>query len=79
MKMEYTDLMRVYHSCLQSDEGIMILQDLQARFNGDTTTFVKGDPHESAFLEGQRSVMLYIMEMLSEDRLTKIMVRKKNG
>ena len=31
-------------------------------------TFVAGDPHESAFLEGQRSVVLTIERLINPDR-----------
>jgi hypothetical protein len=32
------------------------------------TTNVKGDSHESAYLEGQRSVILFIKSMLQNDK-----------
>ena len=44
------------------------MDDLRARFHMSTPTFVAGDPHESAFLEGQRSVVLTIERMINPDR-----------
>ena len=32
-----------------------------------STTNVKGDSHESAYMEGQRSVLLFIKSMLQDD------------
>jgi len=44
-----------------------VLADLKTRFAFEQTTFVSGDPHQSAFSEGQRSAVLLIVRMLSED------------
>tara|TARA_R110002020_G_scaffold55976_3_gene155028 strand:- start:583 stop:813 length:231 start_codon:yes stop_codon:yes gene_type:complete len=76
--MQQIDLMRVYHACLTSDEGVVVINDLTERF-ASNSTFVKGDPYESAFLEGQRTVVLFLQEMLSEQRMQRMMERMTDG
>jgi hypothetical protein len=39
---------------------------LEKRCSYHTTTHIKGDSHESAFLEGTRSVILFIKNMLNK-------------
>ena len=43
-----------------------MLEDLERRFHLSASTFERGDPHFSAFLEGQRSVVLTIKKMMEE-------------
>ena len=59
-----------YRELFLSEEGAAVLEDLQARFNIINTTFERGDPHFSAFLEGQRSVVLTIMRMIDDRKQT---------
>jgi hypothetical protein len=42
------------------------LEDLEKRCGFHTATHIKGDSHESAFLEGTRSVILFIKNMLNK-------------
>jgi len=42
------------------------MEDLEKRCSFHTTTHVKGDSHEGAFLEGTRSVVLFIKNMLNK-------------
>ena len=49
-----------------SAEGVGVLEEVKKRFNLNATTFERGDPHYSAFLEGQRSVVLSIMRLMEE-------------
>ena len=42
------------------------MRDLKLRNHALTTTFVAGDPHDTSFREGQRSVILTIMRMMEE-------------
>ena len=51
-----------------SGEGKVILADLEKRCHYHSTTNVKGDSHESAYMEGQRSVILFIKSMLRKDK-----------
>ena len=63
-----SDLIAAYRLVFGSDDGKTVIDDLRARFHANSPTFVAGDPHESAFLEGQRSVVLTIERMINPDR-----------
>ena len=56
----------LYRQVFNSAEGLVVLNDLQKRFNVNASTFERGDPHYSAFLEGQRSVVLSVMRFMEE-------------
>ena len=58
------ELKEKYKFVFNTDEGKAILDDLEKRCHYHSTTNVKGDSHESAYLEGQRSVLLFIKSML---------------
>ncbi len=53
------ELKEKYKFAFGSDEGKAIIDDLEKRCHYHTTTNIKGDSHESAYLEGQRSVLLF--------------------
>ena len=55
-----------YKQVFESDNGKKVLEDLEKRCSYHTTTHIKGDSHESAFLEGTRSVVLFIKNMLNK-------------
>ncbi len=61
------DLVKHYKIVFGSDEGSQVISDLEKRCHFFSTTNVKGDSHESAYMEGQRSVLLFIKSMLQED------------
>ena len=48
-----------------TNEGVRILQDLEARFGVHQTTFSQ-DSHETAFREGQRSAVLFDLNLMKE-------------
>ena len=56
-----------YKTIFNTDEGKEVLADLEKRCHYHSTTNVKGDSHESAYMEGQRSVILFIKSMLQKD------------
>ena len=58
-----------YKSIFNSDEGSRVMADLEKRCHYHSTTNVKGDSHESAYLEGQRSVLLFIKSMLRKENI----------
>ncbi|QPZ53556.1 hypothetical protein HTVC035P_gp59 [Pelagibacter phage HTVC035P] len=60
-------LREAYKQIFNSDEGKLIISDLEKRCHFMSTTNVKGDSHESAYMEGQRSVLLFIKSMLQDD------------
>ena len=53
-----------FKTVFNSDECKRVLADLEKRCHFLTTTNIKGDSHESAYMEGQRSVLLFIKQML---------------
>ena len=57
-----------YKYIFNTDEGKEVLSDLEKRCHYHSTTNVKGDSHESAYMEGQRSVILFIKSMLRKDK-----------
>jgi len=56
-----------YRRTFNTDDGQKVLRDLKSRFGYETTTF-SGNPHESAFNEGQRATVLLIVRMLAEGK-----------
>ncbi len=56
-----------YKYIFNTDEGKEVLVDLEKRCHYHSTTNVKGDSHESAYMEGQRSVLLFIKSMLHKE------------
>ncbi len=56
-----------YKVIFESDEGQEVISDLEKRCHYHSTTNVKGDSHESAYMEGQRSVLLFIKQMLQKE------------
>ena len=61
-------LQKNYEYIFNTDEGKEVLSDLEKRCHYHSTTNVKGDSHESAYMEGQRSVILFIKSMLRKDK-----------
>ena len=55
-----------YKQVFESDHGKKVMEDLEKRCSFHATTHVKGDSHEGAFLEGTRSVVLFIKNMLNK-------------
>lgn len=49
-------------------DGDTVLEDLEARFHIHAPTF-SADPYETAFREGQRSVVLFIKNMMTTYKL----------
>jgi len=56
-----------YQFLFSSNEGKAVMSDLEKRCHHHTTTNVKGDSHESAYMEGQRSILLFIKAMLQNE------------
>ena len=59
-------LIKSYKICFGTAEGQEVLSDLSKRCGDHVTTHCKGDSHESAFLEGTRSVFIFIKNMVSK-------------
>jgi len=60
-------LKKNYQYIFNTDEGKEVLTDLEKRCHYHSTTNVKGESHESAYMEGQRSVLLFIKSMLQNE------------
>ena len=60
-------LQKNYKFIINTEEGKEVLTDLEKRCHYHSTTNVKGDSHESAYMEGQRSVLLFIKSMLQKE------------
>ena len=59
-------LIKDYKICFGSDEGKKILNDLSKRCHEFVTTHDKQSATESAFLEGQRAVLIFIKNMINK-------------
>ena len=62
------EVKRNYQFLFSSNEGKEVMSDLERRCHHHTTTNVKGDSHESAYMEGQRSILLFIKAMLQNEK-----------
>ena len=60
------DLIKHYKIVFGSDEAKEVLSDLEKRCHYNVTTFSKDSSNETAFMEGQRSVLLFIKAMISK-------------
>ena len=59
-------LIKDYKIFFGSDEGKRILDDLSKRCHEYVTTHDKQSATESAFLEGQRAVLIFIKNMINK-------------
>jgi|TARA_B100000959_G_C14580779_1_gene459861 hypothetical protein len=59
-------LIKDYKFVFSSDEGKRLLSDLEKRCHAFVTTHDKQSATESAFLEGQRSVLIFIKNMVNK-------------
>ena len=64
---ELLKLIKDYKICFGSDEGKNILSDLSKRCHEFVTTHDKNNSHETAFLEGQRSVLIFMKGMINKN------------
>lgn len=55
----------LYYSCFVSPAGKLVLEDLKLAFY-DRQSHTPGDPYETTFKEGQRSVVKRIMFFLEQ-------------
>lgn len=56
-----------YRKVFKSPEGERVMKDLWRQFHGMAVTYFRGDSHETAFREGQRNVILFLMNELNFD------------
>ena len=60
------ELISNYKTTFNTDTGKRVLEDLKKRSHFYSTSHVKGDSHESAFYEGQRSLVVFIENLLNQ-------------
>ena len=65
---EIENTRKLYKRLLTTDDGVKVLEDMKARFYYNRSTF-STDPHEIAYNEGQRTVLMFLMAMI-EDKPT---------
>lgn len=58
------ELKENYKITFNSEQGQKVLNDLEKRCHEFATTFSKDNSHETAFLEGQRSTLIFIKAMI---------------
>ena len=61
------DIRELYKEVFTSVQGERILEDLGVRFCEHSSTF-SVDPNETAYREGQRTVVLFIKSMLRDQK-----------
>ena len=64
--MELKDLKKFYQITFDSNEGQQVLADLTSAYY-HRSSFTK-DPYDTAFKEGQRSVIIRIINLLKEQK-----------
>jgi Ca2+-binding EF-hand superfamily protein len=69
MEDQINKLKEYYKIVFESNDGKIVMTDLEKRCHYNATTNIIGDSHESAYMEGQRSVLLFIKNMLLNDKL----------
>jgi len=62
------ELKEAYAFIFGETDGDTVLDDLENRFHCHSPTF-SADPYETAFREGQRSVVLFIKSMMETYKL----------
>ena len=61
---ELLELKKNYKITFDSEEGKKVLNDLEKRCHEFVTTFSKDNSYETAFLEGQRSILIFLKAMI---------------
>jgi len=60
-------LKQQYKITFSSKEGEKVLADLTSAYY-HRSSFIKNDPYETSYREGQRSVLIRIINLLKEDK-----------
>jgi len=61
------NLVKNYKIVFNSDDGKKVIEDLEKRCHEFVTTHDKTNSHETAFLEGQRSVLIFMKSMINKN------------
>ena len=62
---KFKELIKQYKTVFGSNDGKMVMNDLEKRCFYNVTTFSKGDTNETSFYEGQRNVLLFVKSMIN--------------
>lgn len=57
-------LVKDYQATFATPFGKNVLNDLMNKCRLNTTSYCQGDPHGTSFHEGNRDVLLYILDMM---------------
>lgn len=63
--MTLDEIKGVYKRTFETEDGQKALEHLESRFHLTTSTF-SSDPTETAYREGQRTVVLFLKNMLAD-------------
>lgn len=73
---EVQEMKLKYARVFKNEDGEGVLEDLKRRFYFNTTTFSQ-DPHEIAYNEGQRAVVLFLDHMLKDqNEMNKVYIQQ---
>jgi|TARA_R100001530_G_scaffold81508_1_gene56878 predicted oxidoreductase (fatty acid repression mutant protein) len=61
------ELRQTYRAVLMSEDGEKVIEDLSARFGLYTSSFTPNSD-ETAFREGQRDVVLFLLSMTKDQK-----------
>ena len=67
MKTHKANTIAAYQRIFSSPEGERVLLDLVKVARLDIPTFAAGDPHETSYREGERSIVLRIIKTINTD------------
>jgi len=59
------ELREAFKTAFATKDGLVVMEDLELRFHMKSPTYVP-DSNEAAYKEGQRSVVLFIHNMLAD-------------
>jgi hypothetical protein len=76
--MKPEDTIELYKEVFTSAQGEQVLEDLGLRFCEHSSTF-SPDPNETAYREGQRTVVLFIKSMLRDRKQLEEMIANERG
>lgn len=65
-KLLQEQLVKDYQATFHTEFGERVMKDLMNKCRMNTTSYISGNPHETAFHEGNRDVMLYILDMMQQ-------------
>mgnify|MGYP003113740601 FL=1 len=61
------ELKTLYKTVFSSEDGVRVLNDMASRFSMHSSTF-SSEPTETAYREGQRTVVLFLLQMIADQK-----------